>query len=67
MLPIVEELAEERSDVKICKVNVDDQMELARKYKVMSIPTFLVFKNGEVSGRTMGAQPRESLEELLEK
>lgn len=67
MLPIVEELAEERADVKICKVNVDDQMEIARKYRVMSIPTFLVFKNGEVSGRTIGEQPKEVLEDLLGK
>lgn len=67
MLPVVEEIAEERTDIKVCKVNVDEQMELARKYRVMSIPTFLVFKNGEVSGRTMGEQPKELLEELLNK
>ncbi|MGN1191826.1 MAG: thioredoxin [Dorea sp.] len=63
--PIVEELAGEVTDAKICKVDVDDQPELARKYHVMSIPTFLVFRNGEVAKRDMGAMPKEQLMELL--
>ena len=63
--PIVEELAGEVTDAKICKVDVDDQPELARKYHVMSIPTFLVFRNGEVAKRYMGAMPKEQLMELL--
>lgn len=67
MAPVVEELAEERSGVKVCKVNVDEQMELARQYRVLSIPTFLVFKNGEMTGNTLGVQPKEKLIELLEK
>lgn len=67
MAPVVEEIAEERKDVKVCKVDVDTEMELARKYRVLSIPTFLVFKNGEVTGREMGAQMKETLEEMLEK
>ena len=46
MLPVIEELAKEQTEIKVCKVNVDEQMELARQYRVMSIPTFLVFKNG---------------------
>lgn len=67
MSPVVEEIAQERTDVKVCKVNVDDQMELARQYRVLSIPTFLVFKNGEVAGSMMGAQPKEKLTQLFEK
>lgn len=67
MTPVVDELAEERSDVKFAKVNVDEQMELARKYRVMSIPTFLVYRDGEVVGRSMGGQTKEELAELLNK
>ena len=67
MLPVVEELSKEQNEFKVCKVNVDDQMELARKFRVMSIPTFLVFKNGEVKDQTLGAQPKEKLIELVQK
>ena len=67
MGPVIDELAQERSDVKICKVNVDEQMELAKQYRVLSIPTFLVFKDGEMVGSTMGVQPKEKLAEMLEK
>lgn len=55
MLPVIEELAKEQTEIKVCKVNVDEQMELARQYRVMSIPTFLVFKNGEIIAQTLGA------------
>ena len=66
--PIVDEIAEElEGRVKVCKVNVDEQMELARQYRVMSIPTFLVFKNGEIIAQTLGAQPKEKLLELIRK
>lgn len=67
MLPVVEELSKEQNEFKVCKVNVDDQMELARKFRVMSIPTFLVFKNGEVKDQILGAQPKEKLIELVQK
>ena len=56
MGPVVDELAQELTDVKVGKVNVDEQMELAREYKVMSIPTFLVFKDGKVAERTLGVR-----------
>lgn len=65
MHPVMEKLAEERTDIKICKIDVDQEMELAMQYKVVSIPTFLVFKNGEVVNRTMGAKPQSAIEELL--
>ena len=65
MGPIVDQLAQELDDVKVCKVNVDEQMPLAQKYRVMSIPTFLVFKNGEVAERTLGTQAKEELIQLI--
>ena len=65
MGPVVEEIARERSDVKVCKINVDEQMELARMYRIMSIPTFAVFKNGQLTGREMGAMPKEDLVKML--
>lgn len=63
--PIVEEMAEEVTDAKIAKVDVDKQPELAREYRVMSIPTFLVFRDGQVVKRDMGAKPKEELLALL--
>ena len=63
--PIIEEMAGEMTDVKICKVDVDAEPELARDYRVMSIPMFYVFKNGQPVNRTVGAQSKEALLELL--
>ena len=69
LLPVIEELsnelAQEFTDVKVGKVNVDEQMALAREYKVMSIPTFLVFKDGKVAERTLGVQEKSELEQLI--
>lgn len=65
MGPVVDELAQELTDVKVGKVNVDEQMVLAREYKVMSIPTFLVFKDGKVAERTLGVQEKSDLEQLI--
>ena len=65
MGPVVDELAQELTDVKVGKVNVDEQMPLAREYKVMSIPTFLVFKDGKVAERTLGVQEKSELEQLI--
>ena len=65
MGPVVDELAQELTDVKVGKVNVDEQMVLAREYKVMSIPTFLVFKDGKVAERTLGVQEKSKLEQLI--
>lgn len=52
--PIVEQVAEEIPDLKVCKINVDEQQFLARQYKVMSIPTLIVFENGEVVNQNVG-------------
>jgi thioredoxin 1 len=60
--PIVDELSDElASSVKVCKVNVDEQSGLAAKYGVMSIPTLLLMKNGEVAATSVGARPKEDI------
>ena len=64
--PIVDEIAEERADVKVGKVNVDEQEELAMRFGIMSIPTLIVFKNGEAVRKTMGVQPKAAILGLLE-
>lgn len=65
MAPVVDEIAKTMSDsVKVCKVNIDDNQALAEKYEVMSIPTFIVIKNGEETGRTIGVQPKEAIVKL---
>lgn len=61
MGPIVEELAEELTDMKVCKLDIDEAMEIARQYRVMSIPSFLIFKDGEVAARTVGEQTKAEL------
>lgn len=65
VLPIIEELSEERTDVKVGKVNVDEQPELAMTYKIMTIPTLLVFKNGEMVNKAIGAMSKAEILELL--
>ena len=56
--PIIEEIAEERSDIKVCKINVDEEPALAQQFGVMSIPTLFVIKNGEITNHAMGAMPK---------
>ena len=63
--PIVDEVAEERGDVKVGKVNVDEQPELAGEFGVMSIPTLLVFEQGKLVRQAVGARPKASVLELL--
>ena len=65
VLPIVEEIAEEQSGVKVGKINVDDEIELARKFRVMSIPTLMVFKGGEMVKKNVGALSKEELLEFI--
>ena len=64
--PIVDEVAEERSDIKVGKVNVDEQPDLAAQFGVMSIPTLLVFKNGKLVNQTVGARPKSGVLALLD-
>lgn len=63
--PIVDEVASERPDVKVGKINVDEQPELAQQFGIMSIPTLLVFKNGEKVQESVGLIPKEKVEALL--
>ena len=63
--PLVDEIAEERSDIKVGKVNVDEQQMLAAQFSVMSIPTLLVFKNGQVVNQAVGARPKQQILALL--
>ncbi len=63
--PVVDEIAEERTDIKVGKVNVDEQQELAAQFNVMSIPTLVVVKGGVEVNRTVGAQPKNSILGLL--
>ena len=63
--PIVDEVAEERTDVKVGKVNVDQQPELAGEFGVMSIPTLLVFENGKLVRQDVGARPKAAVLDLL--
>lgn len=65
-LPIVEQFGEERKDVKVVKINVDENHELASEYGVMSIPNILVFKNGEMVHNVVGLQSKDRLAELVE-
>lgn len=66
MIPIVEEIEKElEGEVKVCKVNIDEEADLAVKYGIMSIPTFIVFKNGEVVSTVVGMRKKEELKSLL--
>ena len=64
--PIIEEIANERTDITVGKVNVDNDAEIAIKYGVSSIPTLLIFKDGELVNKAVGAYPKESIVKLLE-
>ena len=63
--PILEEIAGERSDIKIGKINVDEQPELASQFRVMSIPTLIVIKDGKIVNQSMGAKPKNSILAML--
>ena len=63
--PVIDEIAEENENVRVCKVNVDEQEELAARFGIMSIPTLLVFRNGELVNQTVGVQSKQALLDLL--
>ena len=65
VLPLVEEIAEERDDIKVVKINVDEEPELASQFQVMSIPTLIVFKEGNEVTRAMGARPKAQINAML--
>ena len=63
--PIIEELGEELTDVKVCKVDVDKEPEISIQYNIMSIPTLIVFENGEIANKTIGACTKDEILDLL--
>lgn len=63
--PVMEEIAAEHPNIKVGKINVDEQPELARQFRVMSIPTLVVMKNGEVVNRSVGAKSKEQILTML--
>ena len=63
--PIVDEIARDRTDVKVVKVNIDDEQELAARFRVMSIPTLMVVKDGRVAATSVGVKPRAAIEAML--
>ena len=65
VVPIVEEIARERPDIKVGKVNVDENPELAAQFGVMSIPTLVVMKNGQIVSQAMGARPKKAILAML--
>ena len=65
VVPIVEQIAEDREDIVVGKVNVDEQPELASQFGVMSIPSLVVLKDGQGVNQAVGARPREAIEALL--
>ena len=63
--PVVDEIATERGDIKVGKINVDEQPELAAQFGVMSIPTLVVMKNGKLANKTVGAKPKAQILAML--
>lgn len=63
--PVIEEIAAERSDIKVGKVNVDEQPELASQFQVMSIPTLVVIKDGQIVNKSIGAKPKGQILQML--
>ncbi len=64
--PLIDEIAQERSDVKVGKINVEEQPELASMFRVMSIPALVVMKDGQVVNRSVGARPKQQILSLLD-
>ena len=65
LAPTIDALARTRDDIKVCKVNVDEEGELANEYGIVSIPTLMVVENGEIVKRSLGAKPKKAILDLL--
>ena len=63
--PMLEEIAEERPDIKVCKINVDEEQELAQQFGVMTIPTLMVMENGKLLNQSAGAHPKAQILSML--
>ena len=59
--PILDEIAQEREDIKVCKVDIDEQPELASRYRIMSVPTLMVLKEGRIMEQSIGARPKHQI------
>ena len=65
--PVVDQIAGENDDIKVCKIDVDEEGALAQQFGIMSIPSLLVFKNGEVVDRSVGVQPKDAILAMVKK
>ena len=65
VVPMVEEIAKERPDIKVGKINVDENPELATRFRIMSIPTLVVMENGKIINQAMGARPKNAILAML--
>ena len=65
VVPMVEEIAKERPDIKVGKINVDENPELASQFGIISIPTLVVMENGKIAGQAMGARPKNAILAML--
>ena len=63
--PVVDEVAQERSDIKVCKINVDEEQELAAQFGIMSIPTLIVFRQGKAAETSLGVVPKAKILSML--
>lgn len=63
--PLIDEIANERTDIKVGKINVDEEPELARRFDIMSIPTLIVIKNGKIVNQSIGVKPKEAILEMI--
>ena len=63
--PVLDEIEGERPDIKICKINVDEQPELAARYSIMTIPTLMVIKDGQITAQSAGAKPKHQILAML--
>lgn len=63
--PVLDQIAEERPDIKVCKINVDEQMELAAQFQVASIPTLIVMEKGKILNKSLGARPKGQILAML--
>ncbi len=63
--PTIDEIAAEHPEIKVCKINIDEEAELAIRHGVMSVPTLMVFKNGKITQTAIGVRPKEEILDLL--
>lgn len=66
LMPVIEELAQSQDQIKVCKINVDEEGALAMKFKVMTIPTLIAFQDGEVIGKLVGVQSKDKILSMFE-